>query len=156
MWSARLISLVEAGELHLPAVEPALRVPARARAHDEHTPRAAPPPPPPAPPRSPLPALSGRWRTWRQQHSAGGWWSWRRAWHRMTGTAAARSATSGYSPDVPSKPGYAQAAQATAAAEREARLLESWIDVATRHILGALGSHGLVELGLDQPSDELR
>ena len=64
------------------------------------------------------------------------------------------------SPDPAKRAGYAQAAAAQAAAQRDdvdslgGRLLQ-WAQTLSGHVLGAFGSHGIVELDLDQPSSEL-
>lgn len=69
-----------------------------------------------------------------------------------SGASASATAT-GHSPTITSRPGYAQAAAATEAAQHEARMLESWVSFAVRHILGAFGAHGIGELDLDRPLD---
>ena len=65
-------------------------------------------------------------------------------------TIGARGLAPGRPPDVSGRAGYAQAAEA----EREERsAFEGLLGSIKRYLLGALGSFGIAELGLDLPFD---
>ena len=120
----------------------------------------------------PVAMAADGWQDWRLR--AAGWWSWQR-WVRqwtprswwivvpattpVTTEATAASdgrpqspAASGQQPAAPRGPagraGYEQAAVAEAAAQAEG-VVEAGLDFVVRHVLGALGSHGIRELDLD-------
>ena len=93
---------------------------------------------------------------WRDSHRNGtGWWAWRPWIRRWRGTArtsvgppAVPSALT--LPPSPQRAGYAQAAEAQAAAMRNEGWLGWFVDQMARHLFGAFGSHGIRELDLDR------
>lgn len=126
---------------------------------------------------SPASSSLGGWAGWRSRSS--GWYSWQKQlpwpWRGGESIGAAHSgvnprrragsssvggggdsSTSRRANDPTShRPGYQQAADAYAAAKHDGRWPLAILEAVSRHVLGAFGAHGIVELDLDQ-SSELR